>query len=190
MGEQSLLCLVVKKDPEALKKLYDDYAPKLFSLCLRYMGNRADAEDVLHDGFIKILENLPGFRMGPACNLEGWMKKIMVNTALNDLRQRAKEEKLISFDKAEGKMGVHDEEFSEEDAFPVIPEKEVILEMIGNLPAGYRTVFNLYVFEEYSHREIAVMLGCSEGTSKSQLSKARVMLRHSLTSVFEKEKRY
>ena len=189
MGEQSLLCKVVKKDPEALKKLYDDYAPKLFSLCMRYMGNRADAEDVLHDGFIKILENLPGFRIGPASNLEGWMKRIMVNTALNYLRQRAKENRLISFDKVGEKVDVNDEEFSEEDAFPVIPEKEVILEMIGSLPTGYRTVFNMYVFEEYSHREISAMLGCSEGTSKSQLSKARVMLRHSLTSVFEKEKR-
>ena len=84
--EDILVDLVVQRKASAVEALYDNYAPRLLSLCLRYMGNIEDAEDILHDGFIKIIKNLQQFRGGPGSSLEAWMKKIMVNTALNTIR--------------------------------------------------------------------------------------------------------
>ncbi len=168
--------------------LYDRYAPMLLGLCKRYCGNLEDAEDVLHDGFIKIIRNLSRFEERNGGSFEGWMKRIMVNTALNHIRGKSKERMFLSLDdKLEATLQPEEEEeiFIEELAEKL--KKEQIMEMVCSLPTGYRTVFNLYVFESFSHREIAAELNCSENTSKSQLSKARAMLRRQLTQVMNKQ---
>ena len=161
---------------KAVEELYDRHAPSLLSLCYRYAGNMQDAEDILHDGFIKIIKNLPDFKPRPDGSLEAWMKRIMINAALNFLRDHAKEKKLLDLDAIQDRLNVNEENVDFDLAhLPVT--KDQILRMIGELPAGYRTVFNLYVFEDFSHKEICRQLNCTESTSKSQLSKARAVLR-------------
>lgn len=163
------------------EELYDRYAPGLLSLCMRYCGNLEDAEDALHDGFIKIIRNKSKFVVRNGGSFEGWMKRIIINTALNHCRSKSKERNLFSPDEHQQIQEVTDE--TEEVSFDELAstiEKERIIEMICALPAGYRMVFNLYVFESWSHREIGAALNCSESTSKSQLSKARAFLRKRL----------
>ena len=166
-------------------RLYDQYAPLLLGLCLRYCGRKEDAEDVLHEGFIKILKSIEGFRKRENGSFEGWMKRIMVNTALNFLRSRSREKMLILAD-----TQVFPDPGPESEAeCSTLPDlsREQIMELVCSLPTGYRTVFNLYVFEDYSHKEIADALGCSESTSKSQLSKARAMLRTKIEMKYSKQ---
>jgi RNA polymerase sigma-70 factor (ECF subfamily) len=170
-----------------VESLYVKYAPALLSVCLRYCGNLADAEDVLHDGFIKIIRNLPKFKHRSNGTLGSWMKRIMVNTALNYIRDHSKEKKFLDIDPISERINIAEQEdtWFDELAGKINPDK--IMEMICELPPGYRTVFNLFVFESYSHREIAGLLGCSENTSKSQLSKARGMLRKQLDQFYFKQ---
>lgn len=161
---------------KAIEKLYDRYAPALLSLCYRYAGNMQDAEDILHDGFIKIIKNLTNFKPRPNSSLEAWMKRIMINAALNFLRDHAREKKLLDLDSIHDKLNVEEENLDFDLAHLPVTQDQ-ILRLIGELPTGYRTVFNLYVFEEYSHKEICKQLNCTESNSKSQLSKARAVLR-------------
>ncbi len=161
--------------------LYEKHAPALLSLCLRYCGNIQDAEDVLHEGFIKIIRNLQNFKDKGKGSFEGWMRRIMVNTALNYIRDHAKERKFLDIDPISDKFDFGNED--EDNHFVELAEKidpKVVMEMICELPPGYRAVFNMYVFESFSHKEIAQTLNCSENTSKSQLSKARALLRKRL----------
>jgi len=168
--------------------LYDRYAPTLLGLCKRYCGNIADAEDVLHDGFIKILQNLGRFTARGNGSLEGWMKRIVVNTALNHIRSKVREKNLFDHstlhEVCNTDMSEEDDLFLKEMTGKIT--REELMSIICALPPGYRTVFNLYVFECYTHKEIAEALGCSENTSKSQLSKARSLLRKQLNQVLNK----
>lgn len=161
-----------------LEALYEKHAPGLLGLCMRYCGNRADAEDVLHDGFIKIIRNIGSFRDRGPGSFEGWMKRIIVNTALNFLRDTSRAKTLFDASAQFDRIVIPDEDDNpfEEMAGKIDPE--TVMEMICELPKGYRTVFNLYVFESFSHKEIAQTLNCNENTSKSQLSKARQWLRY------------
>jgi RNA polymerase sigma-70 factor (ECF subfamily) len=168
---------VLNNRSKAVERLYDRYAPALLSLCFRYAGNLQDAEDILHDGFIKIIKSLNGFELRPDSSPEAWIKRIMINTALNFLRDHSKEKNHIDLDRVQEKINLHDEEAVEFDLAHLPITQEQILEFIADLPVGYRTVFNLYVFEEFSHKEICEKLNCTESTSKSQLSKARALLR-------------
>lgn len=182
-SEQDLVKGVRKRDRKALSEFYDRYAPVLLGLCMRYCGIRADAEDVLHDAFMKILNNLERFTERPDGSFEGWMKRITVNTALNFLRSRTKAQQWIGTEMLTDTLTEEDEQpLSLADLASTL-EKEEILAMICDLPQGYRTVFNLYVFESYSHKDIAEMMNCTENTSKSQLSKARSLLRKKLSLV-------
>lgn len=184
-SEEKLVKAAIRKETSALEALYDRYAPRLLSLCIRYCGNPIDAEDILHDGFIKIICHLPSFKINSRGSFEGWMKRIMVNTALNHIRDRAKEKNLLKPDPTE-ELFVHPalaDEPIEKDYFTIDQEK--IMEMICELPMGYRTVFNLYVFEQYTHKEIGKLLKISENTSKSQLSKARALLRKKLDKIMK-----
>jgi len=167
--------------------LYEAHAPALLSLCLRYCGNIEDAEDVLHDGFIKIIKRLHTFKARENGSFVGWMKRIMVNTSLNYLRDRSKENKFVDIDPLVEKIVIEEEEEKDSMINPERFSQEMIMNMICELPAGYRTVFNMYVFEDYSHREIANSLNFSENTSKSQLSKARAMLKKKLNQVMIKQ---
>jgi len=168
---------VLNNRSKAVEELYDRFAPALLSLCFRYTGNMQDAEDVLHEGFIKIIKNLVHFQPRLDSSLEAWMRKIMTNTALNYLRDHSRERQLIDVDKVQGRLILEDDDPQDFDLAHLPIDQDQILHMISELPPGYRTVFNLYVFEEYSHKEICKKLNCTEGTSKSQLSKARAVLR-------------
>ena len=187
-GDEKLIRQVLDRDVSAMEALYNRYAPSFLSLCYRYCGNRDDAEDILHDGFIKIIGNIAGFRIRPGSSFEGWMKRIMVNTALNFIRDRAKEKKFIDIDPIADRLEVLEEEEEDGDSPYLEISQEKVMELICTLPPGYRTVFNLYVFENYLHKEIASLLGYSENTSKSQLSKARIMLRKKINQLAAEQK--
>ena len=167
--------------------LYDKHAPWLLAVCLRYIGTREDAEDVMHDGFMKIIRSIDNFKEKQTGSLEAWMRRIMVNTALNFIRDHKKEKMFIHLDPVLESVQVpsdNDDDFGRCDL-----TKDQLMDLVCELPAGYRTVFNLYVMEDYSHKEIAELLGISENTSKSQLSKARNLLRKRLL-VFRNERNY
>lgn len=171
-------CLKEKRSAQHL--LYEQFAGLMLGICLRYTGNRADAEDVMQDGFVKIFQNIKSFRQEGS--FEGWMKKIMVNTALNYLRNKKKE----NFVELTSQLMNSPDENSD---FDQAIEPRQMMEMIQNLPVGCRTVFNMYAFEDYSHKEIANLLGFTEGTSKSQLSRARKLLTEAVLK-FERKNDY
>ena len=152
---------------KAQKKLFDRLAPKMMAVCLRYMGNREDAEDVLQEGFVTLFTKLDSYN--GSGSFEGWARKIFVNTALMHLR---KTDALgLSDDISEART------LFTEEATPLqkMGYKE-LMEMVSSLPADARTVFNMYVVEGYSHKEIASTLGCTEATSRSKLQRARLQL--------------
>ena len=181
--EETLIKKAIARDISAIEALYDLYAPTLLSVCFRYCGNREDAEDILHDGFIKIIGKIQTFKIRSDGTLEAWMRRIMVNTSLNFLRNRLKEKNFVDLDPILDMIDTHDEEADDtEEVYHQVP-REQILYLICELPAGYRTVFNLYVFEQYGHKEIAELLRCSENTSKSQLYKARALLRKKMNQL-------
>jgi RNA polymerase sigma-70 factor (ECF subfamily) len=155
------------KDKEASQRaLYDRYAGKMYMICLRYAKSREEAEDILQEGFVAIFDNIKKFRSEGS--FEGWMRRIMVNTALKTYhKQRFHNEQL--------ELSDYDTHFEDPQAVAMLSTKE-LLELISALPDGYRLVFNLYAIEGYSHKEIADKLGISESTSRSQLLKARKML--------------
>lgn len=184
LTDSALIKEVKKRNRKALGELHDRFAPVLLGLSMRYCGNRADAEDVLHDAFIKILGGIDNFIEKPESSFEGWMKRITINTALNFLRARSRMSFADLDPIAEEAGEGEEEEISFASLSDVIGKKE-ILGMLCELPHGYRTVFNLYVFEQYSHKEIAEVMNCTENTSKSQLSKARAALRTKISKVLE-----
>lgn len=148
-------------------KLYTKYAGKMMAVCLRYASCKEEAEDILQEGFIKVFTHIREFKKEGS--FEGWVRKIMINTALEQYRRRSHLYPLVSLDE------VTETSICKEEILSRITLKELI-EMIQRLPPASRIVFNLYVFEGFKHREIAKRLGISEGTSKSNLSDARAML--------------
>jgi RNA polymerase sigma factor (sigma-70 family) len=184
-SEQELIKDCIKGKSRALEALYDKYAPMLLSVCMRYVPERADAEDILQEAFIRILKSISKFEPRHSGAFEGWMKRIVVNLSLNFIRDKMKTRNLISIDH-------HTDVGVVEDDLPFSPESfgvstDEIHALIGNLPAGYRTVFNMYVFEDYSHKEIAALLNCSESTSKTQLLKARNLLKKNILMLSSKK---
>ena len=177
-------------DPRSLEELYDTYSPRLLSLCFRYCGNIEDAEDVLHDGFIKIIRKSNTFQARNRGSFEGWMKKIMINTALNFLRDHAKQKRFIDIDPIYDRIIISEKEENHFEELTGKIDPKLVMDMICELPSGYRTVFNLYVFESYSHREISKELSISENTSKSQLFKARVLLKKRINELLIKQEDY
>jgi RNA polymerase sigma-70 factor (ECF subfamily) len=178
---------ILNSGSEMPEALYEKYAPQFLSVCFRYCGNIEDAEDALQDGFIRIMENLSKYRKINGGSFVGWMKRIIINTVLNYIRDHAKEKRFLDVDILSENIP---DSWEEESNFEELAEKicpDEVVKMISELPIGYRTVFNMYVFESYSHRKIAKELGCSTNTSKSQLSKARRILRKRLTQVYSEE---
>ena len=171
MNESTLVKNCINGDPKAQRALFEMYAPKMLSVCLRYAKSREQAEDVLQDGFIKVFSNLEKF--SGEGSLEGWVRRIMVNTSLDQIRKETKLQKNISWDDVDFKI--------ENDSF--ILEglmAEDLLKLINAMPQGYKMVFNLFAIEGYSHKEIAVELNISENTSKSQYSRARAYIQTKL----------
>lgn len=154
-------------------KLYDLYSPKMLGVCLRYSKNREEAEEILHEGFLRVFNYISKFK--ESGSFEGWIRKIMVNCALSRYRNKSHLQPVTRLDI----FGF--EAISETDIASNLDAKE-LLAIIQSLPPGYRLVFNLYVFEGYKHREIAEALGISVGTSKSNLSDARTYLKKILTA--------
>ena len=158
-------------DPKCQGELYKHFAPKMFGICLRYAKNQMEAEDVLQDGFIKVFRYLKDYRSEGS--LEGWIRRTMVNTAINYYKKKIKYQRDVSLDQTEPIN------MNEESAIDKLSARE-LLELIRELPDGYRMVFNLNVIEGYTHKEIGEMLNISENTSKSQLSRARSVLQEKL----------
>ncbi len=156
-----------KGDRTAQRRLYEALSGKMFAVCLRYMGNRESAQDILQDGFVALFTKLDSF--SGEGSFEGWARKIFVNTALMSLR---KNDVLKTSDPLENALDLKTEIPSQ---IQNIGYKE-LLRLIASLPDGYRTVFNMAVVEGYSHKEIAKELGINEATSRSQLQRARMML--------------
>ncbi|MBK7637625.1 MAG: sigma-70 family RNA polymerase sigma factor [Saprospiraceae bacterium] len=152
-----------KEDPEAQKKLYDMFKDQMFAVCLRYLKNHQDAEDIFIEGFFKVLTKIGNYKGDGS--FEGWMRKVMVNESLMFLRKRTNLHMTVEIPEKD----IADEILRDEDEISA----EDIIKILDELPVGYRTVFNLYVFEDYKHREIAEMLGISINTSKSQLILAK-----------------
>lgn len=176
-NEQELVEGCRQGERQAQRRLYDVFGGKMFAICLRYVRHRADAEDVLQDAFIKIYENMHTFR-GEA-PLHYWMKSIVVNTALKHLRRQ---KHTLELDEVNGNELPR--------SGPEITlagfQMQQLMGFIQELPPGCQAIFNLFAIEGYQHNEIAKLLEISEGTSKSQYSRARCLLQQKLT----KEQRF
>lgn len=175
MTEPDLIAACLRAEPRAQRQLYDQFAGLMLTVCRRYLRRPEDAEEALLLGFAKVFRALPTFRQEGS--FEGWIRRIMVNEALMELRRR--EPLHLSF-----------EDFAQPENLASTPatadtqlQADELLALLQTLPPGYRAVFNLYALEGYSHLEIAAALGISEGTSKSQLSKARAMLQRRLEGI-------
>ena len=160
---------------KAQRALFEALSPKMMAVCLRYMGNREEAEDVLQEGFITLFTKLDSYQ--GAGSFEGWARRIFVNTALMHLRRT---DALGLSDDIEQARSLFTQE-----ATPVQKMGyRDLMRMISALPADARTVFNMYVVEGYSHKEIAEAMGVSEATSRSQLQRARAMLQSKIKSKY------
>jgi RNA polymerase sigma-70 factor (ECF subfamily) len=167
----------IRGERKAQKAFFEHFKGKMFALCLRYANSREDAEDVLQEGFVKVFRDLQQY--SGVGNFEGWVRKIFVNTALQQLQKQRRGPLMVE---------LNDHDFATEPEpcqGEEVPAKNMI-RILQKLPPGFRTVFNLHVLEGYSHPEIAEILNISVGTSKSQLLRAkahfRALLEGSLTA--------
>lgn len=171
MDDNTLVIECVKGNAKAQRMLFDKFASKMMAVCMRYANDTMEAEDVFQEGFVKVFGKLADFKMEGS--LEGWIRRIMVNTSLDALRKNKRfqnDSKLEDVDFKTSSSELASDQLLAED----------LLKMIQALPEGYKIVFNLFAIEGYSHKEIADLLGVSENTSKSQYSRARAYLRHEL----------
>lgn len=175
---ENLIALCLEKNSGAQQELYHKYSPRMFGVCLRFARCREEAEDILQEGFIKVFNHLKTFRNEG--KLEAWIRRIMVNTAINFYKRKFPSFPDIDFDRLQ-----HQQQTSEEVIARLSHEE--LLATVQRLPKGYRMVFNLYVIEGYTHREIGEMLRISVNTSKSQLSRAKDLLK---TKIAKKENNY
>lgn len=157
----------IKGRPEAQRQLYDEFAESMLGVCYRYTKSVMDAEDVLQDGFIKVFKNVHQFKFEG--EVGGWIRRIMVNTAINYLKQNRHYQSDLSF----YDNGMHP--VSDDNPDVSLLAKD-LSDLIRQLPTGYQTIFNLYAVEGYTHVEIGKMLGINEGTSRSQYARARGLL--------------
>lgn len=172
MDMQELIRRARQADTAAQKSLFEQWSVKMLMLCRRYVKNAEDAEELMLDGFYKFFKHLSSFNYQGDASLQAWMKKIMINECLMFMRK--KNLFVIASENKPEDIPI------EEDALNNLSAAE-IFNLIIQLPAGYRTVFNLYAVEGLTHKEVAKLLGISEGTSKSQLSKAKALLQKMLT---------
>ena len=169
--DKHLLDSCIKGDREAQRVLYDRLASRMFPVCIRYVGDRTLAEDVLQEGFITLFTKLKAYKGDGS--FEGWARRIFVTTALMSLR---KKDALKMSEELDAVKGMKAETTSQ---IQNIGYKE-LMELVMSLPPGFRTVFNMYAIEGYSHKEIAETLGITETTSRTQFSRARVWLQNKI----------
>jgi RNA polymerase sigma factor (sigma-70 family) len=175
--ESDLIHGCIHGDRRMQEELYRRFSPRMYAVCLRYAGTAEEAQDILQEGFIKIFKKLTSFR-GEG-SFEGWIRRIFVNTAIEHFRRKKYLQPVTEREEntLEGNYISVLDELAERD----------ILELVQQLSPGYRTVFNMYVVEGYTHKEIGDMLGISEGTSKSQLSRAKVILQEMVKKFLEEK---
>ncbi len=167
MTEEVLIQGCLRNDATAQQELYYRYSPKMLSVCYRYAKSREDAEDMLQEGFIKVFTQIHQFQNRGA--LEGWIRRIIVHTCINNLKKNKKFSDSVDI--------IHAASVSvREENIPSILQAKQVVECIRLLPLGYRTVLNLYAIEGYSHKEIAEILDIEESTSRSQYTRAKAML--------------
>jgi len=171
----------LRNERRSQEELFKLFYGKMLGVCMRYSRDRDTAEEILQEGFIKIFDKLSAFDYKGS--FEGWMRRIMSNTAIDSIRKSKKNPTLTDNDE-DFKLGASDPMIDAEEVEFVGLKAEMAMEAIQELSPAYRAVFNLYVIEEYTHREIAEMLGISEGTSKSNLSKAKLNLQKILKDKF------
>lgn len=171
MDDSALVKKCIDGDQRAQRMLFEKFAPKMLGVCMRYSKNSEQAEDVLQDGFVKVFTKLNYYKGDGS--LEGWIRRIIVNTALDQIRKNAKFQDNVALDDVDYKLELKGnvlEQLAAED----------LLELINEMPEGYKVVFNMFAIEGYSHKEIAKELNVSENTSKSQYSRARSYLKKKL----------
>lgn len=176
--EDRLISEAIGGSEQAYKKLYDSYKKNLFLVCLRYAANREEAEDILQDGFITIFKELHQYDRNRG-SFYSWANRVVINTNLQNLRKRK-----LKFDdlgENENSLNKLTEDF---DVLSNMDLKEMVLQL-QKMPAGYRTVFNLYHIEGYSHKEIAEKLGITESTSRTQLMKSKEAAKNILINKME-----
>lgn len=176
MSDQELVSGVLRGSPAHQSALYRQYSVPMFRVLLRFSRDHAEAEDMLQDGFVRVFRDMAQFRGEGA--LGGWIRRIMVNTALSHLRRQR------DFLRDVGDFTPFENRLRTEEDFAANLDAETLLKYLQKLPPGYRTVFNLYAIDGFSHEEIAAQLGISIGTSKSQLFKAREFLKRMLDKSF------
>jgi RNA polymerase sigma factor (sigma-70 family) len=168
----------LRGDRKIQHELYKRFAPKMYGVCLRYASNAEEGEDILQEGFIKVFNKIGSFRREGS--FEGWIRRIFVNTAIEQFRKKVYLQPIteVEEDTVEGKYLSVLDKLSEKD----------IIQLVQQLSPGYRTVFNMYVVEGYTHKQISELLGISEGTSKSQLSRAKLILQNLVRTYLEQRK--
>ncbi len=177
--DSQFITRLINNDKAAQKRFYQYFSSKMYGVCLRFAKDVDDANDMMQEGFIRVFSHIGDFR-GEG-SLEGWIRRTMVNTAINFYKRKIRKGKTVSIDVVAERS----------DSSVYIIEKmsvDELMVLIRELPTGYRTVFNLNVIEGYTHREIGKMLSISENTSKSQLSRARIALQKKLLKIKEKER--
>lgn len=178
ISESDLIEGCISEDRKMQYQLYERYAPKMYGVCLRYAANAEEAEDILQEGFIKVFKKVGSYRNEGS--FEGWIRRIFVNTAIEHFRKKTYLQPITEQEEntLEGKyLSVLDD----------LAEKDIV-QLVQQLSPGYRTVFNMYVIEGYTHKQIADILGISEGTSKSQLSRAKLILQDLVMKYIDKRK--
>ncbi|MCK9218672.1 MAG: sigma-70 family RNA polymerase sigma factor [Bacteroidales bacterium] len=173
-ADHELVGRCLKQDKASQTQLYNRFSPKMFGICLRYANNSMEAEDLLQIAFVRVFAKLHMYRFEGS--LEGWIRSIIITTAINYYKQQLKFQVEVDL----GDAAMHATNI--ENALSILSAVE-LLKVINGLPIGYRTVFNLYVIEGYNHQEIGIMLNISESTSKSQLHRAKAFLRKRLNDM-------
>lgn len=174
MDDSVLVEKCINGDQRAQRELFEKFAPKMLGVCLRYASNSEQAEDVLQEGFIKVFTKLEAY--SGKGSFEGWIRRIMVNTSLDQIRKNIKFQDNLAVEDVEYKLSTN--------AFILEGlASEDLLSMINEMPGGYKVVFNMFAIEGYSHKEIAKRLDISENTSKSQYSRARSYLKTKLEEI-------
>lgn len=177
MNEEQLVLRCKAGDNKALKMLYDKYATWMMGISMRYVGDEDISRDLLHDSFLKIFESVDRFEYRGEGALSAWISRIVVNTAIAFLK---KDSNFTSLD--DGNMGIYEENNREDNDLSIydVVSDEMIIHFVGRLPSRLRTVFNLFMFEDVSHSEIAVHLGISESASRVRLHRAKTLLAEAL----------
>ena len=176
LKERELVQRCLKNDRKAQKELYERYGPLMKMVCIRYLYQKALAEEVMNRGFYKVFRNLKDYRH--TGSFEGWIRRIFVNTSIENYRKEQRRGNSVEVEDVEGELKIDSTSFQK---FGY----DELMKIVQQLPLGYKTVFNMYVIEGYSHKEIAEQLGVTESTSKTQLHKARLLLQKSVLELDE-----